>query len=54
LEAELPADVDRDAVLSAVGFDKKARGDRVVFVLAEAVGRTVQRELDPAALRAVL
>ena len=54
LDAELPADVDRDEVVRAVSFDKKARGARVVFVLSEAVGRTVERELDPTALRAVL
>lgn len=54
LETELPADVEPAEILRALAFDKKARGERVVFVLAEAVGRVVQRELDPAALRGVL
>jgi 3-dehydroquinate synthase len=54
LESALPGDLDRDAIVAAVAFDKKSRGERVVFVLAEAIGRCVQRELEPAALRAVL
>jgi 3-dehydroquinate synthase len=54
LDVELPTDIDRDAIVRAVSFDKKTRGDRVVFVLAEAVGRSVQREIDPAAVRNAL
>jgi 3-dehydroquinate synthase len=54
LAIEIPHDVDRDAIVRAVAFDKKAEGERVVFVLAEAIGRCTQRELEPSVLRNVL
>lgn len=54
LATEIPADVERAAVIDAVAYDKKAQGSKVVFVLAEGIGRCVQRELDRGSIRAAL
>ena len=54
LATAIPADVDVAAVVDAVAYDKKAHGDKVIFVLAEAIGRCVQREIDRGSIRAAL
>jgi 3-dehydroquinate synthase len=50
----VPGELDVAAVIDAVAYDKKAHGDKVVFVLAEAVGRCVQREIDRESIRSAL
>jgi len=54
LATAIPADVDPAAVIAAVAYDKKAHGGKVVFVLAEAIGRCVQREIDRGSIRGAL
>jgi 3-dehydroquinate synthase len=54
LATAIPADVDTAAVIDAVAYDKKAYGGKVVFVLAEAIGRCVQREIDRGSIRVAL
>jgi 3-dehydroquinate synthetase len=46
LVTELPEDLDREAVISAVSYDKKSSGGKVIFILTEAIGHCVQREID--------
>ena len=41
-------------MVDAVAYDKKAHGDKVIFVLAEAIGRCVRREIDRGSIRAAL
>ncbi len=38
LPSELPGDLDRAALLEAMGLDKKARGDKILFVVADGIG----------------
>lgn len=54
LPTAIPADVDPAVVVDAVAYDKKAHGDKVVFVVAEAIGRCVQREIDRVSIRGAL
>jgi 3-dehydroquinate synthase len=54
LATAIPADVDTAAIIDAVAYDKKAYGGKVVFVLAEAIGRCVQREIDRGSIRGAL
>lgn len=54
LEAEVPSDIDTRALVDAVAFDKKAAGSKVVFVLAEGIGRCAQREIDRGVIASVL
>jgi 3-dehydroquinate synthase len=54
LSTALPADVDPGAVIAAVAYDKKTHGGKVVFVLAEAIGRCLQREIDRGSIRNAL
>jgi 3-dehydroquinate synthase len=54
LSTAIPADVDRAAVIDAVAYDKKASGGKVICVLAEAIGRCVQCEIDRQSIRGVL
>jgi 3-dehydroquinate synthase len=54
LATKLPADVETAALIDAIAYDKKASGGKVAFVLAEAIGRCVQREIDRGSIRAVL
>ena len=54
LSTAIPDDVDPTAVIDAVAYDKKASGGKVIFVLAEAIGRCVQREIDRGSIRDAL
>jgi len=54
LSTMVPQDVDPAAVIDAVTYDKKAHGDKVVFVLTEDVGRCVQRQIDRESIRSAL
>jgi 3-dehydroquinate synthase len=54
LATQLPADVETAALIDAIAYDKKASGGKVAFVLAETIGRCVQREIDRGSIRVVL
>jgi 3-dehydroquinate synthase len=46
LPGDVPAELDREAIVDAVAYDKKSTGGGVIFVLSEEVGRCSQREID--------
>lgn len=54
LEVEIPGDIDRAAIETAIGFDKKVSGDQVTFILAEGIGSCTRRPMDAATIRAAI
>jgi 3-dehydroquinate synthase len=51
LATEIPSDIDRADIVTAVGFDKKVRGDRVTFIVCDAMGECSRKSLEAAAIR---
>ena len=54
LETEIPADIDRKALVDAVSFDKKTRRDKVSFVAVEDIGRVTTVDMEPGSLASAL
>jgi 3-dehydroquinate synthase len=54
LATEIPADLDRDAIVDAVAFDKKVRRNKIAFVVNERIGKSTWCEIEPRDLAAVV
>jgi 3-dehydroquinate synthase len=54
IEIQIPQDLDKAAIIAAVGFDKKMRGGLVTFVVAEGIGKCSLRPLDAGDILSVL
>ena len=51
---EIPGDIDRSEIETAIGFDKKVSGDKVTFILAEGIGSCTRRPMEAATIRAAI
>ena len=54
LPTALPADLDRQALATAIGFDKKRSGDTVAWIICPRLGQWRVHHLDPSAAVAAL